>query len=56
MTPREPREQAGRKRGADIDLQGIVARRTTRHPSLRGWFAKSGMASRQLKDRRNEPR
>lgn len=60
MIPKELREQAGLGPGADVDFEaideGVVIRRTPRPSSLRGRFAKSGMASRLLEDRRKEPR
>jgi AbrB family looped-hinge helix DNA binding protein len=60
VIPKELREQAGLGPGADVDFEavddGIVVRRADRLSSLRGRFAKSGMASRLLEDRRNEPR
>lgn len=60
VIPKELREQAGLGPGADVDFEavgdGIVIRRANRHSSLRGRFAKGGMASRLLEDRRNEPR
>jgi AbrB family looped-hinge helix DNA binding protein len=60
VIPKELREQAGLGPGADVDFEavadGIVVRRVARPSSLRGRFAKSGMPSRLLADRRNEPR
>jgi antitoxin PrlF len=61
VIPKELREQAGLGPGADVDFEavgdGLVIRRADRPSStLRGRFAKSGMASRLLEDRRNEPR
>jgi AbrB family looped-hinge helix DNA binding protein len=60
VIPKELREQAGLGPGADVDFEavddGIVVRRVARPSSLRGRFAKSGMASRLLEDRRQEPR
>ncbi|HET9153524.1 MAG TPA: AbrB/MazE/SpoVT family DNA-binding domain-containing protein [Solirubrobacterales bacterium] len=60
VIPKELREQAGLGPGADVDFEavgdGIVVRKAGRPSSLRGRFAKSGMASRLLEDRRNEPR
>ena len=60
VIPKELREQAGLGPGADVDFEavddGIVVRRADRPSSLRGRFAKSGMASRLLEDRRHEPR
>jgi AbrB family looped-hinge helix DNA binding protein len=60
VIPKELREQAGLGPGADVDFEavddGIVVRRAGRPSSLRGRFAKSGMASRLLEDRRKEPR
>jgi AbrB family looped-hinge helix DNA binding protein len=60
VIPKELREQAGLGPGADVDFEavddGIVIRKAARPSSLRGRFAKSGMASRLLEDRGNEPR
>lgn len=60
VIPKELREQAGLGPGADVDFEavddGVVIRRADRASSLRGRFAKSGMSSRLLEDRRNEPR
>jgi len=60
VIPKELREQAGLAPGADVDFEavddGIVIRKAGRPSSLRGRFAESGMASRLLEDRRNEPR
>ncbi|MGN6276002.1 MAG: AbrB/MazE/SpoVT family DNA-binding domain-containing protein [Solirubrobacterales bacterium] len=60
VIPKELREQAGLGPGADVDFEavddGIVIRKAARSSSLRGRFAKSGMASRLLEDRHNEPR
>jgi antitoxin PrlF len=60
VIPKVLREQAGLAPGADVDFEavddGIVVRKAARSSSLRGRFAKSGMASRLLEDRRNEPR
>jgi AbrB family looped-hinge helix DNA binding protein len=60
VIPKELRDQAGLGPGTNVDFEavddGIVVRRTGRPSSLRGRFAKSGMASRLLEDRRNEPR
>lgn len=60
VIPKELREQAGLGPGDDVDFEalddGIVIRKATRSPSLRGRFAESGMASRLLEDRRKEPR
>jgi len=60
VIPKELRDQAGLGPGADVDFEavgdGIVIRRADRPSSLRGRFAESGMASRLLEDRRNEPR
>lgn len=60
MIPKELRERAGLGPGADVDFEtvddGIVIRKAARPSSLRGRFAKSGMAARLLEDRRNEPR
>jgi AbrB family looped-hinge helix DNA binding protein len=60
VIPKELREQAGMGPGADVDFEavsdGIVIRRADRSSSLRGRFAKSGMAARLLEDRRDEPR
>lgn len=60
VIPKAMREQAGLGPGADVDFEavddGIVIRKAARPSSLGGRFAKSGMASRLLEDRRNEPR
>jgi len=60
VIPKELREQVGLGPGADVDFEavddGIVIRKAGRPSSLRGRFAKSGMASRLLEDRRKEPR
>lgn len=60
VIPKDLREQAGLGPGADVDFEavedGIVVRRADRPSSLRGRFARSGMASRLLEDRRSEPR
>jgi hypothetical protein len=36
--------------------KAIVARRAQRRPTLRGRFARTGMARRLLEDRKREPR
>ena len=60
VIPKGLREQAGLAPGAGVDFEavddGIVIRKAERPSSLRGRFSKSGMASRLLEDRRNEPR
>ena len=60
MIPKELRDQAGLGPGIDVDFEaiddGIVIRKAARPSSLRGRFAKSGMAARLLEDRRSEPR
>jgi antitoxin PrlF len=60
VIPKSLREGAGLGPGADVDFEalddGIMIRKAVRPPSLRGRFAKSGMASRLLEDRRDEPR
>jgi AbrB family looped-hinge helix DNA binding protein len=60
VIPKALREQAGLGPGADVAFEalddGIVIRKADRPFSLRGRFAESGMASRLLEDRRNEPR
>jgi AbrB family looped-hinge helix DNA binding protein len=60
VIPKSLRERAGLGPGADVDIEafddGIVIRKANRSSSLRGRFAKSGMASRLLEDRRDEPR
>jgi AbrB family looped-hinge helix DNA binding protein len=60
VIPKDLRDQAGLGPGSDVDFEatedGIVVRRVGRPSSLRGRFAKSGMAGRLLEDRRNEPR
>jgi antitoxin PrlF len=60
VIPKDLREQVGLGPGANVAFEpvddGIVVRRADRPSSLRGRFAKSGMASRLLEDRRSEPR
>lgn len=60
VIPKQMREQAGLGPGADVDFEatddGIVVRKAAPPSSLKGRFAKSGMASRLLEDRRREPR
>ncbi len=60
VIPKELREEAGLQPGADVDFEavddGIVIRKASGRSSLRGRFAGSGMASRLLEDRRDEPR
>ena len=60
VIPKELRARTGLDPGADVDFEavddGIVIRKAARPSSLRGRFAKSGMTSRLLEDRRNEPR
>lgn len=60
VIPKELRDQVGMTPGADVDFEavddGIVIRKAARSSSLRGRFAKSGMADRLLEDRRREPR
>jgi AbrB family looped-hinge helix DNA binding protein len=60
VIPKELREQAGLRPGADVNFEavadGIVIRKAVRPSSLRGRFAQSGMAARLLEDRRKEPR
>jgi AbrB family looped-hinge helix DNA binding protein len=60
VIPKDLRERAGLGPGSDVDFEaiedGIVVRRVGKPSSLRGRFAKSGMAERLLEDRRNEPR
>lgn len=60
VIPKELREEAGLQPGAAVDFEsvdnGIVIRKASGRSSLRGRFAESGMASRLLEDRRNEPR
>ena len=60
VIPKNLREQAGLGPGADVDFEpiddGIVIRPASPPSSLRGRFAKSGMAARLLEDRRHEPR
>jgi AbrB family looped-hinge helix DNA binding protein len=59
VIPKQLREQAGLGPGADVDFEavddGVVVRRAEHPSSLRGRFAKSGMAARLLEDRRKEP-
>jgi antitoxin PrlF len=60
VIPKQMREQAGLGPGADVDFEatddGIVVRKAAPLSSLKGRFAKSGMAARLLEDRRSEPR
>lgn len=60
MIPKELRDRAGLGPGTDVDFEavddGIVVRKAKRPSSLRGRFAKSGIAARLLEDRRREPR
>jgi AbrB family looped-hinge helix DNA binding protein len=60
VIPKNLRDRAGLGPGADVDFEpvdeGIVVRRAKRRSTLRGRFAKSGMAGRLLEDRGNEPR
>jgi AbrB family looped-hinge helix DNA binding protein len=60
VIPKTLREGVGLGPGVDVDFEavddGIVIRKAGRPSSLRGRFAKSGMAARLLEDRRNEPR
>jgi AbrB family looped-hinge helix DNA binding protein len=60
VIPKELRDRAGLGPGAGVDFDivddGIVIRKADSPTSLRGRFAESGMASRLLDDRRNEPR
>jgi AbrB family looped-hinge helix DNA binding protein len=60
VIPKGMRDRAGLGPGADVSFEplddGIVVRRADHRSSLRGRFARSGMAERLLKDRRSEPR
>jgi AbrB family looped-hinge helix DNA binding protein len=59
VIPKNLREQIGIGPGDDVSFEpvddGIVVRRASGRASLRGRFAKSGMAARLLADRGNEP-
>jgi AbrB family looped-hinge helix DNA binding protein len=59
VIPKDLREQIGIGPGDDVAFEpvddGIVVRRADRRASLRGRFAKSGMAARLLADRGDEP-
>lgn len=60
VIPKELREQIGIGPGDDVAFEavddGVVVRRVAGRASLRGRFAKSGMAARLLADRAEEPR
>ena len=60
LVPKDLREQIGIGPGDDVAFEpvgdGIVVRRVGERASLRGRFAKSGMAARLLADRGKEPR
>ncbi len=60
VIPKDLREQIGIGPGDDVAFEpvedGIVVRRASERASLRGRFAKSGMAARLLEDRSKEPR
>jgi AbrB family looped-hinge helix DNA binding protein len=60
VIPKDLREQIGIGPGDDVAFEpiddGIVVRRVSERASLRGRFAKSGMAARLLEDRGKEPR
>jgi AbrB family looped-hinge helix DNA binding protein len=60
VIPKDLREQIGIGPGDDVAFEalddGIVIRRVTERPPLRGRFAKSGMAARLIEDRAKEPR
>ena len=60
VIPKDLRERIGIGPGDDVAFEpvddGIVVRRVSDRPPLRGRFAKSGMAARLLEDRANEPR
>ena len=60
VIPKNLRDGIGLGPGVDVDFEavddGIVIRKAGRPSSLRGRFAKSGMAARLLEDRRSEPR
>jgi AbrB family looped-hinge helix DNA binding protein len=60
VIPKSLREQANLGPGDDVSFEpiddGIVVRRASERTSLRGRFARSGMAARLLEDRRREPR
>jgi AbrB family looped-hinge helix DNA binding protein len=60
VIPKDLREQIGIGPGDDVAFEpvdnGVVVRRAGGRGSLRGRFAKSGMAARLLADRGNEPK
>jgi AbrB family looped-hinge helix DNA binding protein len=60
VIPKDLREQAGLGPGSDVSFEpvedGVVVRRATPRPRLRGRFVGSGMAARLLEDRGKEPR
>lgn len=60
VIPKELRERAGLGPGDDVAFEpvddGVVVRRASKPASLRGRFARSGMAARLLEDRQREPR
>lgn len=60
VIPKDLREQIGIGPGDDVAFEpvgdGIVVRRVAGRASLRGRFAKSGMAARLLADRAEERR
>jgi len=60
VIPKDLREQIGIGPGDGVTFEpiddGIVVRRVRGRTSLRGRFAKSGMAARLLADRGREPR
>jgi AbrB family looped-hinge helix DNA binding protein len=60
VIPKDLREQANLGPGDDVSFEpvddGIMVRRAGERTPLRGRFARSGMATRLLEDRRREPR
>lgn len=60
VIPKELREQVGLGPGDEVAFEpageGVVVKRAGERKDLRGRFASSGMASRLLEDRRQEPR
>jgi antitoxin PrlF len=60
VIPKDLRERAGLGPGSDVSFEpvgeGVMVKRAGRRSTLRGRFAKSGMAARLLEDREQEPR
>lgn len=60
VIPKDLREQAGLRPGADVEFeldgQRLSIRPVHGRPGLGGRFAQSGMAQRLLEDRSREPR